>query len=127
MDDLGGLRTGALHYDRNVCKDWDQPRRVGNDTTRLGRSFGQELVFDVDPENFTCPIHGTLEDKMRKHQGLSFCRLEFQLAQEEALQLTEVLSRRFSQISLVYSGRGFHIHITDEETVFWGRKKRLTL
>ena len=117
----------SAYYDRNVYKDWDQARSVGNDATRLGRAFGQELVLDVDPENFTCPIHGTLEDKMRKHQGLSFCRLELQLARQEAVQLVEILSKRFSQISLVCSGRGFHIHITDEETVLWNRKKRLAL
>ncbi|HVH14937.1 MAG TPA: DNA primase [Candidatus Angelobacter sp.] len=117
----------SVYYDRNVYKDWGQARRFVNDTTGLGRRFGQELVFDIDPENFTCPIHGTLENKMRKHQGLSFCRLEFQLAREEAAQLVEILSRRFSQITLVYSGRGFHIHITDEETVSWRRKKRLAL
>src|SRR2546427_11781010 len=57
----------------------------------------------------------------------SFCRLEFQLAQQEAVQLIEILSRKFSRISLVYSGRGFHIHVRDEETVFWNRKKRLML
>ena len=126
-DYLVDFKPESAYYDRNVYKDWDQARRIGNDTTQLGRSFGQELVLDVDPENFTCPIHGSLENKMRTHQGLSFCRFEFQLAQEEAVQLLEILSRRFSDISLVYSGRGFHIHIMDEETVFWNRKKRLTL
>jgi DNA primase catalytic subunit len=124
---LSDFLPEAAYYDRNVYKDWDQARSIGNDATRLGRAFGQELVFDIDPENFTCPIHGTLEDKMRKHQGLSFCRLEFQLARQEAVQLVERLSTRFSQINLVYSGRGFHIHITDKETVFWNRKKRLAL
>jgi len=124
---LVDFRPESVYYDRNVYKNWDQARQVGNDATRLGRAFGQELVFDIDPENLTCPIHGTLEDKMRKHQGLSFCRLELQLARQEAVQLVETLSKRFSQISLVYSGRGFHIHITDEETVFWNRKKRLAL
>jgi len=59
------FRPESVYYDRNVYKDWDQAGRVGNNTTRLGRAFGQELVFDIDPENFTCPIHGTLEDKMR--------------------------------------------------------------
>ncbi len=117
----------SAYYDRNVYKDWDQARHLENDPTQLGSSFGQELVFDIDPENFTCPIHGTLEEKMRRHQGLSFCRLEFQLAQHEAAQLIEILSRNFSDISLVYSGRGFHIHIRDEETAFWNRKKRLAL
>jgi len=121
------FRPESVYYDRNIYRDWDQARSVGNDATRLGRAFGQELVLDVDPENFTCPIHGTLHDKMRKHQGLSFCRLELQLARQEAVQLVEILSKRFSQISLVCSGRGFHIHITDEETVLWNRKKRLTL
>ena len=117
----------SAYYDRNVYKDWDQARQLENDPTQLGSSFGQELVFDIDPENFTCPIHGTPEEKMRRHQGLSFCRLEFQLAQQEAAQLIEILSRNFSEISLVYSGRGFHIHIRDEETAFWNRKKRLAL
>jgi DNA primase catalytic subunit len=124
---LSDFLPEAAYYDRNVYKDWDQARSTGNDATRLGRAFGQELVFDIDPENFTCPIHGTLEDKMRKHQGLSFCRLEFQLARQEAVQLLEILSTRFSHINLVYSRRGFHIHITDKETVFWNRKKRLAL
>lgn len=121
------FRPESAYYDRNVYTDWDQARLFRNDPGQLGRSYGQELVFDVDPENFTCPIHGTLEEKMRKHQGLSFCRLEFQLAKQEATQLIELLSRRFSHINLAYSGRGFHIHIADEETVFWSRKKRLTL
>src|SRR5260370_23077812 len=86
----------SVYYDRNVYKDWDQSRSVGNDATRLGRAFGQELVFDIDPENFTCPIHGTLEDKMRKHQGLSFCRLELQLPRQETVQLVEIISVRFT-------------------------------
>ena len=117
----------SAYYDRNVYKGWDQARHLENDPTQLGSSFGQELVFDIDPENFTCPIHGTLEEKMRRHQGLSFCRLEFQLAQHEAAQLIEILSRNFSDVSLVYSGRGFHVHIRDDETHFWSRKKRLAL
>ncbi len=117
----------SAYYDRNVYKDWDQARHLENDPTQLGSSFGQELVFDIDPENFACPIHGTLEEKMRRHQGLSFCRLEFQLAQQESAQLIEILSRNFSDISLVYSGRGFHVHIRDDETHFWSRKKRLAL
>jgi len=121
------FKPESAYYDRNVYNDWEQARSSGNDTAQLGHSFGQELAFDIDPENFTCPIHGTLEEKMRRHQGLSFCRLEFQLAQQEAAQLVEILSREFSEICLVYSGRGFHIHIRDERTVFWNRRSRLAL
>jgi DNA primase catalytic subunit len=117
----------SVYYDRNVYKNWEQARRIGDDTTQLGNSFGQELVLDVDPENFACPIHGALEEKMQRQQGLSFCRFEFQLAHQEAAQLVDILSEKFSDISLVYSGRGFHLHIGDEETVFWNRKRRLAL
>src|SRR6266566_5139313 len=58
----------SAYYDRTVYKDWDQARHLENDPTQLGSSFGQELVFDIDPENFACPIHGTLEEKMRRHK-----------------------------------------------------------
>src|SRR5438552_16887439 len=64
---------------------------------------------------------------MRRQQELSFYQLEIQLAQQEAAQLIEILSRNFSEISLVYSCRGFHIHIRDEETAFWNRKKLIAL
>src|SRR5256885_14177067 len=116
----------SVYYDRNIYTSWEQAR-TKQDVKDLGRKYGQEMAFDIDPENFTCPIHGSLEQKMERHQGLSFCRLEFQLAQQEAAQLIEILSRNFSEISLVYSGRGFHIHIRDQETAFWNRKKRLAL
>ena len=43
----------AVYYDRSV---YDQSE------IRQGR----ELAFDLDPENITCPIHGTLADKMKK-------------------------------------------------------------
>ena len=52
----------AVYYDRNVYD--------AND-----RKVGQELAFDLDPENITCPIHGTLADKMKRQQGLEFLRI----------------------------------------------------
>ena len=50
----------AVYYDRNA---YDKKHRI----------IGQELAIDLDPENLTCPIHGTLADKMKRHQGLGFC------------------------------------------------------
>src|SRR5437870_9501360 len=91
----------SAYYDRNVYKDWAQARRIENDPTQLGSSFGQEIVFDIDPENFTCPIHGTLEEKICSHHALSVCRLEFQLAQHEAALLTAALPTQCSDTSLV--------------------------
>jgi DNA primase catalytic subunit len=120
-------RPEAVYYDRNVYKNWEDAREGSRDVARLGRTFGQQLAFDIDPENFECPIHGNLDDKMNKHQGLSFCRLELQLAQEQAVNLSDELSKQFAEIRVVYSGRGFHVHVPDEDTFFWSRKKRLAL
>jgi DNA primase catalytic subunit len=121
------FRPESVYYDRNLYSNWDEARRGSNKIEELGKSFGQQLAFDIDPENFECPIHGTLEDKMNKRQGLSFCRLELQLAQEQPLELTDEFSKSFSKLRIVYSGRGFHVHVLDEDTFFWTRKQRLAL
>ena len=121
---LAEFRPESAYYDRNVYRNWDQARKGSSDLRGLGRSFGQELALDVDPENFDCPIHGTLEEKMKRRQGLSFCRLEFQLAKQETVELLELLSARFAQVRIVYSGRGFHVHILDPETLLWARRRR---
>lgn len=104
----------SVYYDRNVYDE-------------KGRIKGQELAFDVDPENLTCPVHGTLEDKMRRHQGLSFCETEFRMAKEETAKLFEKLASSFSELRLVYSGRGFHVHVLDSETYGWKYQKRYRL
>ena len=101
----------SVYYDRNV---YDED----------GRILGQEMAFDLDPENLTCPVHGSLKDKMRRHQGLSFCELELKMVKDETLRLYEELSENFSELRVVYSGRGFHIHIFDEEVFSWSREKR---
>jgi DNA primase catalytic subunit len=117
----------SVYYDRNVYEGWDEAKRGPGKIEELGKSFGQQLAFDIDPENFECPIHGALEDKMNRHQGLSFCRLELQLAKEQVLELVDELSGSFTNLRLVYSGRGFHVHVLDKDTFFWTHKQRLTL
>jgi len=104
----------SAYYDRNV---YDEKQRV----------IGQELAFDLDPENLTCPIHGTLADKMRRRQGLAFCALELYMVKEETLKLYEELEKQFTRLRVVYSGRGFHIHVFDPETFRWKRRQRQTL
>lgn len=121
------FRPESAYYDRNVYRNWEEARKGSSDVLGLGQSFGQELALDVDPENFDCPIHGTLAEKMKRHQGLSFCRLEFQLAKRETVELSELLSRQFNLLRIIYSGRGFHLHILDDETLFWTRKRRWEL
>jgi DNA primase catalytic subunit len=102
----------AVYYDRNV---YDQN----------GQVVGQELAFDLDPENVTCPIHGTLEDKMKRGQGLSFCELELEIVQKEAVGLYDFFSKRFSDLRVVYSGRGFHLHVMDRDAYSFSTEQRL--
>jgi DNA primase catalytic subunit len=104
----------SAYYDRNL---YDQ----------AGKPVAQELAFDLDPENLTCPVHGTLEDKMRRHQCLGFCEIELRMVKEETVRLYERLQRLFSSLKVVYSGRGFHIHVFDKETFGWNTRKRSAL
>jgi DNA primase catalytic subunit len=104
----------AAYYDRNVYDS-------------KNRKTGQELAFDLDPENITCPIHGTLADKMRRHQGLSFCKIELELVKEQSVSLYEHLEQRFSRMKSVYSGRGFHIHVFDPEAYALSTNERRQL
>ncbi|HSV50199.1 MAG TPA: hypothetical protein VLH35_07765 [Candidatus Acidoferrales bacterium] len=104
----------AVYYDRNVYDTNDQ-------------KVGQELAFDLDPENVTCPIHGTLADKMERQQGLSFCQLELDIVRKEAIELYEYLQSRFSDLQCIYSGRGFHVHVLDQDAYALGTEERLSL
>ena len=102
----------SVYYDRNIYDEH-------------GNIVGQELAIDLDPENLTCPIHGSLEDKMRRHQGLSFCEIELNMVKDETIRLYDELSSMFSNIKIVYSGRGFHIHVFDKDVFGWSKEKRL--
>lgn len=104
----------SAYYDRNIYDVDDQ-------------KTGQELAFDLDPENITCPIHGSLADKMRRGQGFSFCRLELEMVKEQVPALRDYLEQEFSTLRIVYSGRGFHIHVFYEESYGLSGKQRLEL
>jgi len=101
----------SVYYDRNI---YDEE----------GKVLGQEIAFDLDPENLTCPVHGSLEEKMRRGQGLSFCEMELKMVRDETLRLHEELETTFSQVRIVYSGRGFHIHILDKDAFGWSNDER---
>jgi len=110
-DQILAFRPEAVYYDRNIYDE-------------KGKAIGQEMAFDIDPENLTCPVHGALEEKMKRCQGLSFCEIELNMVKEETSTLYEELSEAFSQLRIVYSGRGFHIHVFDEESFDWSHEKR---
>lgn len=104
----------AVYYDRNVYDS-------------NGQKVGQKLSFDLDSENVTCIVHGSLEDKMKRNQGLSFCELELEIVRKEAIGLYEFLSQRFSDLRVVYSGRGFHLHVLDKDSYTLSTEERLNL
>jgi DNA primase catalytic subunit len=102
----------AVYYDRNIYDVND-------------RKVGQELAFDLDPENITCPIHGSLADKMKRQQGLSFCEVELTMVKQEAIGLYDLLETQFSDLKIVYSGRGFHLHVLDKDAYLLRTEQRL--
>ncbi len=104
----------GVYYDRNIYD-------------ASGEVLGQELAFDLDPENVTCPIHGSLADKMRRGQGLGFCKIELDMVKNQAFKLVEYLRSDFSDLRIVYSGRGFHLHVLDEEASRLSRRARARL
>src|SRR2546425_1116787 len=117
----------GVYYDRNVYTSLDAARKARLDYARAWRSrffVGQELAFDLDPENLDCPIHGDIEAKMRRHQGLSFCDWEFEEVRRQAAALYDELSARWTRLKVVYSGRGFHVHVFDDEAFRLTRKER---
>ncbi|KON34649.1 hypothetical protein AC477_00145 [miscellaneous Crenarchaeota group-1 archaeon SG8-32-1] len=106
-----GFIPESVYYDRNIYN-------------KENEILGQELAFDLDPENIECPIHGTLENKMKNRQGLSFCELELKMVKKETIKLYEELKSSFSKLEIIYSGRGFHIHVLDEDSFCWSYSRR---
>ena len=135
--DVRGLRPYLLrylpegvYYDRNVYESLNAIRTVQVDYTRAWRSRffrGQELAFDLDPENLDCPIHGDIAAKMARHQGLSFCDWEFEEIRRQAAGLYNELRHRWERLRIVFSGRGFHIHVFDEAAFRLTKKERSTI
>ena len=122
------LPEGA-YYDRNVYADRSKCsgcKKLSN-CFRCKNFIGQELAFDLDPENVVCPIHGDLAEKMKRMQGLSFCLYEFEAVRSKAIELCEYLSGIYSDIRVVYSGRGFHVMVLDKETLYLSYKERNVL
>ncbi len=107
------LPEGA-YYDRNLYSEPGSKSKIG-----------QELAFDLDPENVDCPYHGDIEKKMSKNQGLSFCMYEYKTVRRQAAELYQELSENYSELRIVYSGRGFHIHVLDKSAdTLTGRERR---
>uniref|UniRef100_A0A7C4S667 DNA primase n=1 Tax=Geoglobus ahangari TaxID=113653 RepID=A0A7C4S667_9EURY len=103
----------GVYYDRNLYRDLSLCENCSKDCWNCDNFLGQELAFDLDPENVQCPYHGSLEEKVARKDTVSFCMIEFKKVRKNTLRLYEELGQEYKKIEIVFSGRGFHIHVLD--------------
>ncbi len=134
--DFNGLQKYLLKYlpegvyydthrydDLDICRGC--PERFGTQKcVGCAHYIGQELVFDLDPENVYCPVHGDLNHKLSMHQGRMLCMIEFNILRRKALSMLDELQQTYSKLRVVYSGRGFHVHVFDEDTLYLSPEER---
>jgi DNA primase catalytic subunit len=120
----------GLYYDRNRYLDVGACAgctRGPRGCTSCGNYDGQQLAFDLDPENVTCPYHGDIDDRLRTGRGLSFCMIEFKKVRAQAAELAALMREEYDKVSVVYSGRGFHVVVDDEVAYALTRRQRIAL
>jgi len=115
----------GVYYWRNRVFDYDECKTCPHKKVRdysacwgCENFDGQELVFDVDPENF-CP--GKFKD------FASFTEKAFFQARSAACSLYDALSENFQKLHIFYSGRGFHIHVLDKDAWYMPFEERKRL
>ena len=86
-----------VYYDRNVYKN---PKAIIN-TLNFNNYLSQELAFDIDIDN------------MNKKVSNESVKKAYTLALKMEKELKE--RYRFKNMQIVYSGRGFHIHVFDKQ------------
>ncbi|MEK6835235.1 MAG: hypothetical protein AABX61_03160 [Nanoarchaeota archaeon] len=111
-----------VYYDRNVYKDPYKCLKNFNfrKTPFSNNYIGQELVFDIDPENIDCPSCG-------EKQFPKFCKVCSKLTIENGFKIYKELKKQFKKVVLVYSGRGCHVHVLDKKGYELSLKERKKL
>ncbi|TDA26602.1 MAG: DNA primase [Archaeoglobi archaeon] len=114
----------GVYYDRNLYSDPRLCENCPKDCWKCRNFLGQELAFDLDPENVDCPYHGSLEEKAARKDTISFCMLEFKRVRRNTAKLYKELEKDYENLRIVFSGRGFHIHVLDERAMKLSKKER---
>ncbi len=109
-----------IYYERNIFSDYEKCRTCKQrwNCTNCDNFLGQELVFDIDPENIECNC---------KRIGIySFCEKCLEKAKSETIELYKKLKKDFgfNSLKIVYSGRGYHIHVLDRNAFTLTPKER---
>lgn len=117
----------GLYYDRNRYSDVRACAECHEKKPGCDKCYnydGQQLAFDLDPENVDCPYHGHIGEKLQRGRGLSFCMYEFKAVRRQAIQLHTELRETYEKIHIVFSGRGFHVVVDDESAYILSRRER---
>ena len=73
-------------------------------------------MFDIDPENISCPNCGTLGERMAEKSMYRFCYICFKRAAIQTAKLYGILKEKgYNNLEVIYSGRGFHICLEDPD------------
>jgi len=97
-----------LYYDRNR---YTNPKQILK-TFNFKPHISQELVFDIDCDNLSS-----------KKPSPANIKKTFQ----QAIKIKEELESGFAKVIIVYSGRGFHVHVLDSRASKLTIKDRETL
>src|SRR3989344_6792067 len=101
-----------IYYDRNI---YANPGEV-LDTLNFNNPISQELTFDIDADNLGCDC-----------EGKRTCDSCIDLAFEWAKKMKKELEREFKQVEIIYSGRGFHLHVFDKKAFLLNAVERRLL
>jgi len=98
-----------IYYDRNI---YTNPEEI-LDTLNFNNPISQELAFDIDADNLRCDC-----------KNKNICDSCIDLAFEWAKKMKKELKREFKQVEIIYSGRGFHLHVFDKKAFLLNAKER---
>ncbi len=99
-----------VYYSRNYYLN---PKKVLR-TLKFDKWKKQEFVFDIDSDNIKCKCSNDEE----------LCENCINKAFIWAKRMKKELKKEFRNITMVYSGRGFHLHILDEVVFYLSLKER---
>jgi len=102
-----------VYYDRSQYKDYKKVLK----TLKFHDWNSQELVFDIDSDNIEC-------DHPKEQIVCNKC---VKGAYYWTKKLKRELEKNFKKIKVVYSGRGFHLHVLDKKASLLNRNERSEL
>lgn len=103
----------GVYYDRN---EYANPDKV-LDKLNFKNRISQELVFDIDVDN----IKNVSPENTQGYERY------LDKAHDYAIKLKKELEKKFSKILVVYSGRGFHLHVVDKKAYALSNDERRLL